>query len=86
MLSTQPPLTPWMRAICTTRTYCTCVSLVQTHHILCVCLLGLVSCGVFTGPIQTPLIYATLAEEKVEKLGTQTYMQRPGQPGELSSF
>ncbi|KAG5182001.1 short-chain dehydrogenase/reductase SDR [Tribonema minus] len=37
------------------------------------------------GPIWTPLIPSTMAEEKIEKFGKQTPTQRAGQPAELAS-
>ncbi|MEV0129368.1 SDR family oxidoreductase [Dactylosporangium sp. NPDC050688] len=40
--------------------------------------------AVAPGPIWTPLIPATMPEEKVESFGEQTPMQRPGQPAELA--
>ena len=40
--------------------------------------------SVAPGPIWTPLIPATMPEEKVEKFGTDTPLGRPGQPGELA--
>ncbi|MFN3388008.1 MAG: SDR family oxidoreductase [Allosphingosinicella sp.] len=36
------------------------------------------------GPIWTPLIPATMPQEKVQNFGKQTPMQRPGQPRELA--
>lgn len=36
------------------------------------------------GPVWTPLIPATLEEERVRNFGTQTPMQRPAQPAELA--
>jgi NAD(P)-dependent dehydrogenase (short-subunit alcohol dehydrogenase family) len=36
------------------------------------------------GPIWTPLIPATMPEEKVTSFGEQVPMKRPGQPGELA--
>jgi NAD(P)-dependent dehydrogenase (short-subunit alcohol dehydrogenase family) len=36
------------------------------------------------GPIWTPLIPSTMPKEKVEQFGTQSPMQRPGQPKELA--
>jgi NAD(P)-dependent dehydrogenase (short-subunit alcohol dehydrogenase family) len=36
------------------------------------------------GPIWTPLIPATMPEEKVRNFGKQVPMQRPGQPAELA--
>ncbi len=40
--------------------------------------------SVAPGPIWTPLIPATMPEEKVEKFGTDTPLGRPGQPAELA--
>lgn len=40
--------------------------------------------AVAPGPIWTPLIPATMPEEKVESFGEQTPMRRPGQPAELA--
>jgi NAD(P)-dependent dehydrogenase (short-subunit alcohol dehydrogenase family) len=40
--------------------------------------------SVAPGPIWTPLIPATMPEEKVEKFGADTPMGRPGQPAELA--
>jgi len=37
------------------------------------------------GPIWTPLIPATMPEEKVSNFGKQVPMQRPGQPAELAT-
>jgi NAD(P)-dependent dehydrogenase (short-subunit alcohol dehydrogenase family) len=36
------------------------------------------------GPIWTPLILATMPEEKVKSFGEQVPMKRPGQPRELA--
>lgn len=40
--------------------------------------------AVAPGPIWTPLIPATFEEEKVETFGSDTVMQRPGQPDEVA--
>ena len=40
--------------------------------------------SVAPGPIWTPLIPATMPEEKVEKFGDNTPLGRPGQPAELA--
>ena len=40
--------------------------------------------AVAPGPIWTPLIPATMPDEKVESFGEQTPMGRPGQPAELA--
>ena len=40
--------------------------------------------SVAPGPIWTPLIPATMPEEKVEQFGTDTPLGRPGQPAELA--
>nr|WP_030504625.1 SDR family oxidoreductase [Micromonospora purpureochromogenes] len=40
--------------------------------------------AVAPGPIWTPLIPATMPEEKVKQLGTDTPLGRPGQPAELA--
>jgi NAD(P)-dependent dehydrogenase (short-subunit alcohol dehydrogenase family) len=40
--------------------------------------------SVAPGPIWTPLIPATMPEEKVESFGTNTPLGRPGQPAELA--
>ncbi|GGM46550.1 NAD(P)-dependent oxidoreductase [Micromonospora sonchi] len=40
--------------------------------------------AVAPGPIWTPLIPATMPEEKVEQFGTDTPVGRPGQPAELA--
>jgi hypothetical protein len=40
--------------------------------------------SVAPGPIWTPLIPATMPEEKVEKFGSDTPLGRPGQPAELA--
>jgi NAD(P)-dependent dehydrogenase (short-subunit alcohol dehydrogenase family) len=40
--------------------------------------------SVAPGPIWTPLIPATMPNEKVEKFGTDTPLGRPGQPAELA--
>jgi NAD(P)-dependent dehydrogenase (short-subunit alcohol dehydrogenase family) len=40
--------------------------------------------SVAPGPIWTPLIPATMPEEKVESFGEQVPMQRAGQPAELA--
>lgn len=40
--------------------------------------------AVAPGPIWTPLIPSTFTEEKVEHFGTNTPMQRPGQPDEVA--
>ncbi len=39
--------------------------------------------GVAPGPVWTPLIVSTFEEEKIKKFGTETAMQRAGQPSEL---
>ncbi len=41
--------------------------------------------GVAPGPIWTPLIPATMPEEKVESFGTQTPLGRAGQPAEVAT-
>lgn len=41
--------------------------------------------AVAPGPIWTPLIPATMVEEKVKKFGSDTPLGRPGQPAELAS-
>jgi NAD(P)-dependent dehydrogenase (short-subunit alcohol dehydrogenase family) len=41
--------------------------------------------AVAPGPIWTPLIPATMDEDKVESFGEQTPMGRAGQPAELAS-
>jgi NAD(P)-dependent dehydrogenase (short-subunit alcohol dehydrogenase family) len=41
--------------------------------------------SVAPGPIWTPLIPATMPEEKVESFGTQTPLGRPGQPEEVAT-
>ncbi len=40
--------------------------------------------AVAPGPIWTPLIVATKTPEEVEKFGSETPMERPGQPAELA--
>ncbi|GAB3350168.1 SDR family oxidoreductase [Micromonospora halotolerans] len=40
--------------------------------------------AVAPGPVWTPLIPATMPEEKVKQFGTDTPMGRPGQPAELA--
>jgi NAD(P)-dependent dehydrogenase (short-subunit alcohol dehydrogenase family) len=40
--------------------------------------------AVAPGPIWTPLIPATMPQEKVESFGTQSPMGRAGQPAELA--
>ncbi len=40
--------------------------------------------AVAPGPIWTPLIPATMPEEKVKNFGKQTPLGRPGQPAELA--
>ena len=40
--------------------------------------------SVAPGPVWTPLIPATMPEEKVESFGTDTPLGRPGQPAELA--
>ena len=40
--------------------------------------------AVAPGPIWTPLIPATMPEEKVKQFGTDTPLGRPGQPAELA--
>jgi NAD(P)-dependent dehydrogenase (short-subunit alcohol dehydrogenase family) len=40
--------------------------------------------SVAPGPIWTPLIPATMPEEKVEQFGDETPLGRPGQPVELA--
>ncbi len=39
--------------------------------------------GVAPGPVWTPLIVSTFEEEKIKKFGSETAMQRAGQPSEL---
>jgi len=39
--------------------------------------------AVAPGPVWTPLIVSTFEKEKVKNFGTETAMQRPGQPSEL---
>ncbi|MDB4921529.1 SDR family oxidoreductase [Mucilaginibacter sp.] len=39
--------------------------------------------GVAPGPVWTPLIVSTFDEEKIKKFGSETAMERPGQPSEL---
>ena len=39
--------------------------------------------AVAPGPVWTPLIVSTFEEEKIKKFGTETAMQRAGQPSEL---
>ncbi|WP_343312650.1 SDR family oxidoreductase [Brucella sp. BE17] len=46
---------------------------------------GIRANSVAPGPIWTPLIPSTLPEDAVESFGTQTPMNRPGQPAELAS-
>jgi hypothetical protein len=41
--------------------------------------------SVAPGPIWTPLIPATMPEEKVESFGTQTPLGRAGQPAEVAT-
>lgn len=45
---------------------------------------GIRANGVAPGPIWTPLIPATMPEEKVKTFGQQVPMKRPGQPVELA--
>ncbi len=45
---------------------------------------GIRANSVAPGPIWTPLIPATMPEEKVESFGQQVPMQRPGQPAEVA--
>src|ERR671912_1718508 len=45
---------------------------------------GIRANSVAPGPIWTPLIPATMPEEKVESFGQQVPMKRPGQPAELA--
>lgn len=45
---------------------------------------GIRANSVAPGPIWTPLIPATMPEEKVESFGQQTPLGRPGQPAELA--
>ncbi|MGK5444389.1 SDR family oxidoreductase [Micromonospora sp. URMC 105] len=40
--------------------------------------------AVAPGPVWTPLIPATMPEEKVQQFGTETPMGRPGQPAEIA--
>jgi NAD(P)-dependent dehydrogenase (short-subunit alcohol dehydrogenase family) len=40
--------------------------------------------SVAPGPIWTPLIPATMPEEKVESFGSEVPLERPGQPAELA--
>ena len=40
--------------------------------------------GVAPGPVWTPLIPATMPEEKVKKFGSTTVFERPAQPAELA--
>src|SRR3989344_1979215 len=40
--------------------------------------------GVAPGPVWTPLIVSSFSEEKISKFGTDTPMQRPGQPVEIA--
>ena len=40
--------------------------------------------GVAPGPIWTPLIPSTFTEDQVAEFGSNTPMQRPGQPAELA--
>ena len=42
--------------------------------------------GVAPGPVWTPLIPATMPEEKVQKFGGTTVFERPAQPVELASL
>jgi len=39
--------------------------------------------GVAPGPVWTPLIVSTFEEEKIKKFGSETAMERAGQPSEL---
>jgi NAD(P)-dependent dehydrogenase (short-subunit alcohol dehydrogenase family) len=39
--------------------------------------------AVAPGPVWTPLIVSTFEEEKIKKFGSETAMERPGQPSEL---
>lgn len=39
--------------------------------------------GVAPGPVWTPLIVSTFKEEKIKKFGSETAMERAGQPSEL---
>jgi len=45
---------------------------------------GIRANSVAPGPVWTPLIPATMPEEKVESFGTDTPLGRPGQPAELA--
>src|SRR3712207_9586463 len=45
---------------------------------------GIRANSVAPGPIWTPLIPATMPEEKVESFGQQVPLGRPGQPAELA--
>jgi NAD(P)-dependent dehydrogenase (short-subunit alcohol dehydrogenase family) len=45
---------------------------------------GIRANSVAPGPIWTPLIPATMPEEKVESFGQQVPLSRPGQPAELA--
>jgi NAD(P)-dependent dehydrogenase (short-subunit alcohol dehydrogenase family) len=45
---------------------------------------GIRANSVAPGPVWTPLIPATMPEEKVEKFGQQVPMERPAQPAELA--
>jgi NAD(P)-dependent dehydrogenase (short-subunit alcohol dehydrogenase family) len=45
---------------------------------------GIRANSVAPGPVWTPLIPATMPEEKVESFGQQVPMKRPGQPAELA--
>ncbi|WP_394252389.1 SDR family oxidoreductase [Arthrobacter pityocampae] len=45
---------------------------------------GIRANSVAPGPIWTPLIPATMPEEKVESFGQQVPLERPGQPAELA--
>jgi NAD(P)-dependent dehydrogenase (short-subunit alcohol dehydrogenase family) len=40
--------------------------------------------AVAPGPVWTPLIVSTFDEEKIKKFGSETAMERPGQPSELA--
>ena len=39
--------------------------------------------GVAPGPVWTPLIVSTFDEEKIKEFGSETAMERAGQPSEL---
>ncbi|MGO8608762.1 SDR family oxidoreductase, partial [Rhizobium johnstonii] len=45
---------------------------------------GIRANSVAPGPVWTPLIPATMPEEKVESFGQQVPMKRPAQPAELA--